>query len=156
MSAGETPTIDPLPSGVALDPAALIPRVVQQLLQQLLGGNGTTATLPVEGTQTAEDQLAEAISGWLTQLLGGGAEEPLLPSLDWDDLLDRNSAFAAAVGACDCWGEDPDCAFCEGDGVPGWTTPDERFFDTYVRPALGVMETSTTTTTNGDDEHDTD
>ena len=33
---------------------------------------------------------------------------------DLDDLVERNSELAAAVGACDCWGDDPGCPFCEG------------------------------------------
>jgi hypothetical protein len=146
-------------SGTALDPASLFPRVVQQLLQEVLGG-GSSIDPPGDGTAPPEDQVARAITTWLTQMFRNAPEEePSLSVLDWDELLDRNSALAAAVGACDCWGEDPHCAFCDGEGVPGWAPPDEEFFGTYVSPALAAMSTSTTTTTtasNGEEEHDAD
>jgi hypothetical protein len=155
VSGDETSTVDPGTAGAALDPAALLPRVVQQLLAQILGADGA-ATPPGDANASPEDQMAHAISGWLTQLLTGGDEEPTLSMLDWDDLLDRNSAVAAALGACDCWGEDPDCAFCGGEGVPGWARPDEECFGTYVRPALAAMSAPTTTAPKGDDHHDAD
>jgi hypothetical protein len=156
MSAADTPDMDSPAAAATFDPASLFPRVVQQFLQEILGG-GSPADPPADGTESPEDQVARSITGWLTQMFRGTPEEePSLSMLDWDELLDRNSALAAAVGACDCWGDDPDCGFCEGEGVPGWATPDEEFFGTYVSPALAAMSSSTTTASNGEDEHDPD
>jgi hypothetical protein len=54
----------------------------------------------------------------------------------YEELLDRNGVLAAALGACDCWGQHIDCPVCGGVGGPGWIRPDERLFASYVRPAL--------------------
>ena len=53
-----------------------------------------------------------------------------------DVLADRSILFAAAVGACECWGEDPECPVCRGNGSPGWTTPDAQLYAEYVEPAV--------------------
>jgi hypothetical protein len=45
--------------------------------------------------------------------------------------------LAAALGACYlCWGEDPHCEQCGGDGRPGWSEPDAELFAEYVQPAV--------------------
>ena len=51
-------------------------------------------------------------------------------------LSDRNVLFAAAVGACECWGEDPRCPDCGGHGSAGWSTPDARLYAEFVEPAV--------------------
>src|SRR5688500_15458651 len=57
----------------------------------------------------------------------------------FEELLDRNSSLAAALGACDCWGAAPHCPICEGEGSPGWMLPDRELFKVYVQPALSIM-----------------
>jgi len=52
------------------------------------------------------------------------------------DRNDRIILLAAALGACECWGDDPDCGICGGAGSSGWTDPDEELYREYVRPAL--------------------
>jgi hypothetical protein len=52
-----------------------------------------------------------------------------------DGVADTNLVLAAALGACDCWGQDPECAICSGDGSAGWTEPDARLYAEYVEPA---------------------
>jgi hypothetical protein len=54
-------------------------------------------------------------------------------------LVDRNLLLAAAVGACECWAEDPGCPNCGGAGSAGWTDPDPQLFIEYVQPALTRM-----------------
>jgi hypothetical protein len=54
-------------------------------------------------------------------------------------LVDRNVLLAAALGACECWGEDLNCPNCGGDGSTGWTDPDPRLFVEYIQPALTRM-----------------
>lgn len=56
-----------------------------------------------------------------------------------DDLAERNLALAEALGACDCWGRDPRCHICEGEGGPGWILPDRQLFATYVQPAIRAI-----------------
>lgn len=52
----------------------------------------------------------------------------------------RDVAIAAALGGCaECWGEQADCPQCKGLGRPGWATPDQAAFATWVSPALRAM-----------------
>ena len=57
--------------------------------------------------------------------------------LEVEELRERTEAFAAAVGACClCWGEDPTCPVCRGNGCPGFAIPDTQLFAQWVMPAL--------------------
>ena len=51
-------------------------------------------------------------------------------------LLDRSILLAAALGACDCWGEDVGCPACAGAGSVGWVPPDPQLYAEYVAPAV--------------------
>jgi hypothetical protein len=45
----------------------------------------------------------------------------------------RNAHLAAAVGACPhCWGENPECSTCAGEGLPGSAPPHRGHFQHYV------------------------
>lgn len=58
-------------------------------------------------------------------------------------LLAHSELLAGAVGACpECWGEDPDCEFCEGDGGPGSFLPEQDSFDEFVKPVLRMVRES--------------
>jgi hypothetical protein len=49
--------------------------------------------------------------------------------------------LACAIGACPaCWGDDPDCKDCEGEGIPGSFLPDPDCFQTYVVPVLNRLD----------------
>jgi hypothetical protein len=89
----------------------LVDRVLQQARDQLAGDGASAA-----GANGSSDQLRH-----------------------YEELLERNSVLAAALGACDCWGQDVACPFCNGVGGPGWVRPDERLFGSYVRPALHAV-----------------
>lgn len=54
-------------------------------------------------------------------------------------LVDRNLLRAAAVGACECWGEEQDCPNCAGEGTAGWLDPDPDLYAEYVAPAVVRM-----------------
>jgi hypothetical protein len=54
----------------------------------------------------------------------------------YNELVHRNSMVAAALGACVCWGDRPNCPLCNGVGSPGWLPPDENLFGIYVRPVV--------------------
>jgi len=53
-----------------------------------------------------------------------------------EGLTDRDTLLAAAVGACDCWGEDLNCPICSGEGAPGWAQPNAHLYAEYVAPAV--------------------
>lgn len=56
-----------------------------------------------------------------------------------EELAERDQVLAAALGACDCWGQNPRCRICQGEGGPGWLLPDRQLFTAYVYPALRTV-----------------
>ncbi len=60
---------------------------------------------------------------------------------------DQNELLAAALGACDCWGHDPACATCLGEGSAGWIPPDRGLYEEYVAPANARIDAVKTTET---------
>ena len=54
-------------------------------------------------------------------------------------MRERNSALAAALGACDCWGLNLDCEICCGEGKSGWAVPDKELFSLFVAPVLNTV-----------------
>ncbi len=52
-----------------------------------------------------------------------------------------NDSLALALGTCSlCWGEDPECKHCEGNGSSGWKNVNMRFFKLYVWPTLDQVD----------------
>jgi hypothetical protein len=99
---------------------AFAERVIGELAERLATPAGGAASLIVDGSLSA-DQVA---------------------------LADRDVLLAAALGACECWGEEPACPSCSGDGGVGWVPPDPALYDEYVKPAVlrasSVAEQETT------------
>jgi len=58
----------------------------------------------------------------------------------YEELVIRNRALASALGACDCWGEDDNCGVCHGQGKPGWTWPERKYYNQYISPAVKLFE----------------
>ena len=55
-------------------------------------------------------------------------------------LRQRNDTLAAALGSCYlCWGEDPLCMHCGGQGQPGASPPDAGLFSELITPAVKAM-----------------
>ncbi len=85
---------------------------------------------------------AERILGELAERLAtvppgdGPTVVPGYGSAAHEALVDRNVLLAAALGACDCWGENPACPDCSGDGCVGWVPPDPELYGEYVAPAV--------------------
>lgn len=48
----------------------------------------------------------------------------------------RNQLVAGAMGACSCWGADPDCEECAGEGAPGYRHPAPTAFEALVVPLV--------------------
>jgi hypothetical protein len=100
------------------DPMAFAERVLQQILDRLAysspGANPMTVmTSPGEGLQSG--------------------------AAGTDSLEEQTLVLAAALGACTCWGSDPDCAVCAGHGTAGWMPPDPTLYDVYISPAADRM-----------------
>jgi hypothetical protein len=128
------------------DAIALVERALQQAQEQLTRDGSAVG---VGGDSSPDDMVAIALGNRLARMI---VNEDSSAMEDWpmasssadelshyEELLDRNSVLAAALGACDCWGQHMNCPFCEGVGGPGWALPDERLFASYVRPALSVV-----------------
>jgi len=56
--------------------------------------------------------------------------------VELSELRQRNEVFAHALGACHCWGYDPECADCKGKGAPAYYQVDRPLFDELVKPAV--------------------
>jgi hypothetical protein len=128
--------------GLSLDTSAIVQRVLQTAVGQMMRDGAFAAA----GGATPEDMIAGAVSNWLTRTVQSGdgslsahSIETTSRDLEVDDLVERASELAAALGACDCWGDDPDCPFCHGGGTPGWMPPDRRLFAVYVYPAIRTL-----------------
>lgn len=52
-------------------------------------------------------------------------------------LLAFNNELSEALGSCpECWGENPSCHNCKGEGVPGWRISNKKHFKKNVMPIL--------------------
>jgi hypothetical protein len=59
------------------------------------------------------------------------------------ELRERCDTVAAALGACGiCWGQDPSCRACRGQGAPGRAIPDKQLFCEFVLPAVRLVHAS--------------
>lgn len=130
---------------LALDALSVADRVLGQVLDQL----GRQAQTNGLGRLPPEELVARALVNWMTPLLAtpepiaaaAGALRPVaLRTIDEPatagHAADRNAEMAAALGACECWGEVDTCAVCAGDGAPGWLAPDRQLFVYYAQPAM--------------------
>ena len=128
---------------VGSDPLALVGRVLEQVAGQLAPEEvraGAGDTPPDElVVAVLADHLARMLTGENPEETGGPqmGEDPGWLA-HYHTLLERNSVLAAALGACDCWGQDRNCPICEGGGRPGWALPDEPLFAAYVEPAVSA------------------
>ena len=144
---------------MAIDTNAVIQRVIQRAVAASVGNDALAASL--DGHQT-EELIADVLGQRLAQMFTSDASQPpdengrSLPDqaarelarreqllARCDKLEARNGALAAALGACDCWGEQADCAVCQGAGMPGWALPERRLFLKFVSPALKTVRKST-------------
>jgi hypothetical protein len=106
--------------GLFENPAAALSGLLEQVAVSLLGDDDDTRALTAK------------VLGAFT---GPTEDDPA-----YDVLLERSMLLAAALGACDCWGEDPACPVCSGAGLAGWRPPDPAAFDVFVAPALEAMK----------------
>jgi hypothetical protein len=134
-----------------MDPSLIIERVIQRALVNSVDENVSHTRQDVLAT---EDLIVDLLGNRLAQVLA--ADSPNSGKQDssvldyfagelahYQELMERNNAVAAALGACDCWGEHEDCAVCQGAGTPGWAVPDKRLFSRFVQPALRTISALT-------------
>jgi hypothetical protein len=103
-----------------------------KLYLQLLNSGEDSQITPVGQTEAQLSKNAEQFRALM--------EEVELLRHNYTLLLERNDMLAAALGACpDCWGEEPNCSACKGQGVPGSMLPLHQEFSRYVMPAIRVV-----------------
>jgi hypothetical protein len=136
-------SVDGFAGRLPLDTGAVLDRVVDQVVQRF----ASQGLPPGLAGRSPEDIVAAAVADWIGRILlpppvddvidvpSLSEPEPDAPS-PWEDLLDRNAELAAALGACECWGEDEACLICFGEGGAGWVRPDRRLYARYVRHAV--------------------
>ncbi|MFN8080701.1 MAG: hypothetical protein U0Q19_14185 [Kineosporiaceae bacterium] len=123
MTTSELATVEMLLMRVLPDPMGFAERVLGELLERLATappGSGPTVVPGFTMPNAAQPDAAASSPG----------EHP------HQALLDRSMLLAAALGACDCWGEHGDCPTCGGEGSAGWVPPDPELFVEYVAPAV--------------------
>jgi hypothetical protein len=108
MTTSELATVEALLLQVLPDPMGFAERVLGELAERLATPPGDGQTVVVAGSESAAQEA----------------------------LTDRNVLLAAALGACDCWGEDTGCPGCGGVGSAGWVPPDPELYAEYVAPAV--------------------
>ena len=139
------------------DHLSLVERVVDQVVDQVSVDETFVAT-----GETPTERIAVAIGNRLARMIldedastdrGRSVDDQVLAH--YDELVERNLALASALGACDCWGESPQCLICDGDGVPGWLPPDRELYTTYVEPVVRAVTRAPTAGHGGTNGHAT-
>jgi len=155
---GTADELDTLLQLVVSDPGGTLGRVLNQAFVQLVASDSTP-----DSAAGPEALVASAITRRLGLLV---APEPHVtfdehttagpdPQAGYlEQLMDRNSSLASALGACDCWGDAPDCPICGGEGHPGWAALNRELFAAYVGPALAAMTDHEATTLTVADQPD--
>jgi hypothetical protein len=128
MGATELEDVQALLERVLADPSGFARRI----LGQLMGQFGQSA-----------DPAASAFSSSARAFYTVASEDDLTtsditpePQSNDEESGDTKDRLAAALGACECWGLQADCAQCRGEGSSGWTEPVPELFDEFVRPAI--------------------
>ncbi len=116
-----------------------------ELLQALMAGLNQSAP--------AADNRLQLLQGLLQQLQGPSTNPHSDPEkrarakararrvLRRNAELERRVALLArALGACDCWGEDPACEHCAGRGRAGAYACNPELFALFVLPAVRASE----------------
>lgn len=139
----------------AFDPQELMSRLGQDnptvaAMMQMMAGQKTPAQTQEPVAEAAADGLTadeiEELRSWLeaSNNEASALREQLQTALgELKILRERSDLLALALGACClCWGQDPACRACRGNGHPGKSVPDEDLFSEYVLPAVQLMRAS--------------
>ena len=146
MIPGSDMSVGPLMERLMANPSALVECVLQPVLEQLWRDGAFAAG----GDKSPELAIASVLGNRLARVVATdgapapeGRREPSHHDEElalYEELSVRNSDVAAALGACDCWGQQLDCPFCDARGAPGWVAPDGPLFARYVYPAVKAFK----------------
>lgn len=128
MSTAELDAVETLLARVLADPGCFVERLLEQLMGRYTDPGGVPNAALDEST--APSPVWDVPSDSIGRPLG---------DRDVGTSNDSTLLVAAALGACDCWGTDPSCLVCHGEGVSGWTWPDVELFQEYVGPAAAKL-----------------
>lgn len=133
------------------------PLNIDRIIGQVLFAANARSNGSFDEPGSNEDLIGELIARYVTPMLrdeqdqsvdeNAGTIGTYIGALisDYNELKERNSALAAALGACTCFGHDDECEECAGEGTPGWAMPRQEEFAEYVRPALARIRNARTT-----------
>src|SRR5262249_36520149 len=108
MNVTELDEVQALLERVMPDPTGFAQRLLLQAMARW-GQSAATGGTPATASATAENVTAS---------------DPVMSpgQYGWDETpVDTNLLLAAALGACECWGLQPNCGLCQGIGSSGWT-----------------------------------
>lgn len=142
----ELAVVEELLIRVLPDPMGFAERILGELMERLAtpapSGRPTVLSDLGASRPTAEPDGAASNPGPPDPGIRPGTAPTATPSPDdmaragVEALADRVLLLAAALGACDCWGEHADCPDCSGKGRPGWVPPDPQLYQELVVPAV--------------------
>jgi hypothetical protein len=122
-----------------------LPMIGERVVQHVFSHMAHEGAFAGSGSTAPDELIAAAVANWVTGLIkepdpdgdrAAGSSARSVELASYEVLAERNALLAAALGACDCWGEQPDCPLCQGLGAPGWSRPDRVLFAQYIAPAL--------------------
>ena len=128
----------------------LLYEMMQQNKQMEFGGNNSKSKGQIQ-------KMAHINRAWMLQRAGRKLSAPpvgrkrFIKYLNF--FIDVNTVFSSAVGACECWGEDPNCRTCQGKGSPGFFEVNDQAFEQYVLPCMTVHRDSPIKTNDSKKEY---
>ena len=128
--------------GLSFDPVAFVERVLMHVQDQLTDDDrfiGSYQPLDEWLAVTLGNQLAGLIAKKDLSIRDKRSGTARRNDARLKEVIARDALLAAALGACECWGQWEECPMCEGDGTSGWVLPDEQLYARYVQPAVGVI-----------------
>jgi hypothetical protein len=125
-------------------------RLIAQFLAQRQAQELENETLSDESEEEVNSELSKSSSeSDKTEIRSGemsGAVRQLRQKVEsmYEEsakLRNRNDVLALALGACYlCWGHDPECEMCNGQGRTGSAIPNKKLFTEFVVPAARRLQ----------------
>lgn len=103
-----------------------------QLLQKLMNNTSRADSVIENNNSTSRENLSRRThrrERLINQIQNMTEENAVLRELATN--------LARALGACEsCWGGDPSCTICRGEGTSGWIRPHTGLFKEFIEPVL--------------------
>lgn len=122
---------------VKVDEPGIIQLIEQQINESKTGSKSKeVSTEVIRRLRIQNKKLLEQVASLREQLKQNNSDRnQVLDKLT--SLTKLNFALAEALGSCsNCWGDDPGCVHCSGNGSPGWKNINKRMFNLYILPTL--------------------